>query len=343
MTLSTLVTKTRLSVVLGALALAPTRGALAQSNEAIAESLFHEGKKLYTEERYAEACHKLDQSHRADPAGGTVLLLAMCYERLGKTAAAWAKYNEAVALARRDNRSDREQKARSALSALEPQLSYVSVSLSPEAKELTSLEFVLDGGAIPPLLDSKVPVDPGEHTLTVRAKGCEPWSQSFSVTEKGATLVISVPALKPLADAPALPPPAPVEPQTPKKGQPNVTEPPQLEHKSNTSRTLAYVIGGVGIAAAGVGGYFAWRAKHLDDRANDVCRSSGCSDRKAVNDSQDAVTSGNVATWLIGAGAAAMATAGAILVFGGSDGSPRLSTSALVLPSGGALTLQGHY
>ncbi|MGC4069716.1 MAG: tetratricopeptide repeat protein [Polyangiaceae bacterium] len=341
-TSSTLVTKTRLSVVLCALALAPTRSVLAQSNEAIAESLFHEGKKLYTEERYAEACHKLDQSHRADPAGGTVLLLAMCYERLGKTASAWAKYNEAVALARRDNRSDREQKARSALSALEPQLSYVSVSLSPEAKELTNLEFVLDGAAIPPLLDSKVPVDPGDHSLVVRAKNAEPWSQSFSITEKGATLVISVPALKPLAETPSPQQAAAKEPEKP-KDQTNVTEPPQLERRSNSSRTIAFVIGGVGIAAAGVGGYFAWRAKHLDDKANDVCPASGCSDRNAVNDSQDAVTSGNVATWLIGAGAAAMATASAILVFGGSDGSPRVSTSALVLPNGGALTVSGQY
>ena len=340
-TLSIRATSLALSLTAASIgAFAPSR-AIAQSNEAIAESLFHEGKKLYAEKRYAEACQKLDQSHRADPAGGTVLLLAMCYERQGRTSSAWAKYSEALALARRDGRSDREQRSKEAMDALEPELTYLTVSLEPEAKALTNMEFVLDGAAIPFLVDAKVPVDPGEHELTVRAKGCEPWSHKVSATDKGSTVIVTVPGLKPAAPEPIAQeplPPLPAKPEPP----PLVSQPPALEPKSNATRTVAYVIGGAGVIAAGFGGYFAWHAKSLDNKANNLCPDATCNDHQAVAWSQDANGSARTATWFVGAGAAAMATAGAMLILGSNSG-PRVSTTAIALPSGGALYLSGQY
>lgn len=270
------VTSLLLLVSSTALTLLPTSVARGQTNEAIAESLFHEGKKLYAEKRYAEACQRLDQSHRADPAGGTVLLLAMCYERMGRTSSAWAKYSEALALARRDGRSDREQKSQEAMAALEPQLTHLSVTLEPEAKTLSNMEFVLDDARIPLLVDAKVPVDPGDHVLVVKALNCEPWTHKFSVTEKGSTVIVTVPGLKPVEKA-TEPVAIPAAPKTTIAPQP-VTQPPQVEPKSNTSRTVAYVLGGAGIVAAGVGGYFAWHAKQLDNDANDRCPNSQCDD-----------------------------------------------------------------
>jgi len=270
----------------------------------------------------------------------------MCYEKEGRTASAWAKYSEALALARRDGRSDREQKSRDAMNALEPQLTYLTVSLEPEAQALAEMKFVLDGTPIPLLVDAKVPVDPGEHEITVRAKDCEPWTHQVSATDKGSTVIVTVPGLKPLPKEPATPVltaapnPAHTEPV------PVINQPPELEPKSNASRTVAYVLGGAGIAALGVGGYFAWHAKSLDKKADDRCPSNNCSDQQAVNWSQDATSNAKVATWVVGAGAAALATAGAILIFGGNsapNSGPSLATTAVALPSGGALVLWGHY
>src|SRR5271156_4573673 len=80
----------------------------AQSNSAMAESLFRDGKKLLEERRFDEACPKFKESSRLGPASGVELALGLCYEGQGKTASAWGAYVTAASLARRDGRHDRE-------------------------------------------------------------------------------------------------------------------------------------------------------------------------------------------------------------------------------------------
>ena len=79
----------------------------AQTGEAVAESLFRDGKQLFQSDDFEHACPKLAQSYQIDPAGGTALLLAICYEKQGRLASAWARYNDALVLAKRDAREDR--------------------------------------------------------------------------------------------------------------------------------------------------------------------------------------------------------------------------------------------
>lgn len=56
------------------------------SSDAAAQKFFDEGRGLMAAQHYAEACQKFDASDRLSPAGGTILNLADCYEKAGKTA-----------------------------------------------------------------------------------------------------------------------------------------------------------------------------------------------------------------------------------------------------------------
>src|SRR5262245_18728599 len=58
-------------------------------DSAAAQALFDQGRKLMESERWAEACPKLEESQRLDPAGGTLLHLALCREHEGRIATAW--------------------------------------------------------------------------------------------------------------------------------------------------------------------------------------------------------------------------------------------------------------
>ena len=85
--------------------------AFAGGNEAAAEALFDEAKKLANDGKFAEACPKFAESNRLDRGAGTLIHLADCYEKNKQTASAWATFKEAAsaaqAISRRTGRSSR--------------------------------------------------------------------------------------------------------------------------------------------------------------------------------------------------------------------------------------------
>src|SRR6188508_1232334 len=70
-----------------------------ESRRAAAEALFIEGRRLVAEGKTAEGCAKFAESQALDPGVGTLLNLARCYERIGRTASAWTTYREAASRA----------------------------------------------------------------------------------------------------------------------------------------------------------------------------------------------------------------------------------------------------
>src|SRR5262245_14840909 len=88
-----------------------------------AESLFSSGRELMQAGKYQEACEKFESSRRLEPALGTTLNLANCYEKLGRTASAWAEFKSAAAEAQRLGDPTRKATALERAAALEPKLS----------------------------------------------------------------------------------------------------------------------------------------------------------------------------------------------------------------------------
>lgn len=111
--------KQRMIVLVGSLNLALATSALAaEGDDAQAARLFQEGREAFVAGNLVDACPRLAESYRLDPATGTLMALALCHEQEGKLALAWAELNEAEERARQEGRSDRIEYVRTRLSAL---------------------------------------------------------------------------------------------------------------------------------------------------------------------------------------------------------------------------------
>ncbi|WP_394831064.1 PEGA domain-containing protein [Pendulispora rubella] len=227
----------------------------AQSSAAAAESLYQEGQRLMASGNVHDACIKFGQSQKLEPATGTLLNLASCHEKEGKTASAWAEFNEAIAGTVRAGQKDREAYARSHAVALEKQLRRMVVEV-PQPPPGTEVQ--LDGESLGSVaLGAAIPVDPGEHEITVSAPKKKTWSQKVKFEPGPGNTRVPVP---PLEDPNAATQPANVFP----KGEESTPSPAQ----SNTRSTVGYVVGGAGILALGTGIFFGLRAKSYGDKAD---------------------------------------------------------------------------
>jgi hypothetical protein len=152
-------------------ALAASTPVAAQPSEqlAAAEQLFVEARELAAREDFAHACPKFEASLRLDPALGTRLNLADCYERLGKWTSAWAAFRAAADTARGAN-DDRAAFAAERAQALEQKLPRLVIRVAagqPADVAVRRDDVIVD----PALLGTAIVIDPGAHRLTATAAG----------------------------------------------------------------------------------------------------------------------------------------------------------------------------
>jgi Tfp pilus assembly protein PilF len=256
------------------------------ADRATAEDLFRAAKRLMQKKQFDEACPKLEESQRLDPQGGTLLNLAVCHARQGRTASAWAEFQEALSLADKAKRRDRKALAQRELKKLEPRLSRLTVEVPPEAR-VKGLEVRRGDSRLGDAAwGTPVAVDPGELTISASAPGHRPWSTQLKLSEAEDRTVI-VPRL---AELPPPPKPAP----TP---EPTRAPEPDPGAGRSTRRTLAYVSGGVGVVALGVGALFGLRAISRNSESDEHCDGSLCSPQglELNDEANSAATVSNIA------------------------------------------------
>jgi hypothetical protein len=304
-------------------AVRPARADTDASQKAAAEALFDDGLKLMKANRFAEACPKLEDSQRVDPDIGTLLYLAECYEKLGKTASAWATFREAASNAGAAGQTDREKNAKQRASRLEAKLSYVTLRVPREVSELKGLKVRLGTAELGPgVFGIATPADPGESKLEVSADGHDTYSVMLQI-EPGKRYDVSVPQLR---EQPA--PVAGVEPAAPATATaqtpptmattpaPVATAPPTSERPSgNSLKTVGLVLGGVGVVGIGVGSFFGLKAiSKINDAKDASCARSVCQEQADLDKTEDANTAATISNVAFIAGGASL-VGGALLFF----------------------------
>jgi len=251
------------------LSLALPAGAQSKSggNRAAAEALFNQGRDLMTATKFAEACPKFEASQQLDPGLGTMLNLAECYEKLGRTASAWAEYREAIPLARAAGSQARLDLATQRAQALQGRLSTLTIRATSDNSD-AQLEVRRDGVALQAAeLGSPIPVDPGEHVIEATAPGKHPWSSKVQVAGDAAKVSVEIPKLQ-AASEPASTPPASTPVVT---TSPESTPPPSDKPASSAQKLTGLVVGGAGVVGLGFGTFFGLQASSKWSDAKEKC------------------------------------------------------------------------
>jgi len=131
-----------------------------------ADRLFAEGKALL-DVNLVEACAKFDESYRYNPAAlGTLLNIGLCDEKLGKFASAFAHFAAARDLAVEQKLPEHQKAAEEHLKTLEGKIPHLTLELS---EQLPGMKIVIDNKVMALDALTEIPVDPGERVIEVSA------------------------------------------------------------------------------------------------------------------------------------------------------------------------------
>ncbi len=283
----------RALVVLAAVAALVTSSASvhaqpAAGNQARAEALFEEGKKLMDGHRFDEACARFAESDKTAASGGAIANLADCFEARGMAASAIKAFAEAKRRAVEAKKNDIVQFLDERIAKLAPKVSHLVLVLP--AGNAFRVHVTVDGTDVDPAAFGGYAVDPGAHA--VDATGLDaPFQRSVVVAGDGARVTVEL-----RGEAPAIAP-APVAPTpAPPPGRPAAT--------GAAQRVVGLTVGGVGAATMIVGGVFGFIAKSKnDDAIKGGCQGQTCTTQQGVQLTNDARSAGNVSTALfIGGG-----------------------------------------
>jgi len=299
------------------------------SQQAAAQQLFEDAKKLMAKGEYPAACQKFADSQKNDPAPGTQFNLANCYEKNGQSASAWATFKSAAAAYRANNRAEWETKARDRAAQLEPKLVKIAIVVPPESN-VAGLQVRRDGNVVGASeLGTSIPVDPGDHTVEATAPGKKPWKTTAKAASGGGEQRVSVGPLEAeIATIGPVKAPASIDPPITSTSEVPLT-------KSSPQKTIGYVTIGVAAAGFGVGAATGVMAMSKNKSSTDACPNDGaCSNREAVDANKSARDLGTISTVAFIVGGVGLA-AGAILVLTAPASAAPKTGGVRIVPSGG--------
>jgi hypothetical protein len=300
-------------VTLAVSARAQTR---AETSEQAADRLFNEARALASAGRYAEACPKLEQSQSLDPGIGTEFDLADCYEHTGRPAHAYRLFEEVAKIARVSGKAERATASAAREAALEGRVARLNITSSPT----DGLVVSLDGDVVAATeLGRPQPIEAGDHTLEASAPGRTSWRKVVHI-DPSAKVDVNVPPLEP------------IQTTTPSHPAPSTG--------AGGRRTLAIVVGAVGLVGVAAGGVAGGLSLSSHDSAQHDCPGATCAtSNPGFSTWHQAVVAGNVSTVAFAVGGGLLAVA-AVLWFTAPSPNP-VAVGLVVRPD--EVGLQGRW
>jgi len=304
-------------IVLVALTLLVAVAHPAAADDAGAKVLFDQGKTLFAEGKYGDACAKLEASFKLSALSSTRGLLGACYEKIGKLASAWAAYRDSAAIADRQGNAERAQVARAKAEELRPKLAELTIDGSAIAS-IPGAEVAIDGVVQPTeALNTPLPIDGGPHVITADGVGWTKWETTLDIAdgEKHQTVV---PRL--VGDSGELDARSAAIPMSPRKKR-------------------GLIIGGVGVGVLGVGAAFGIVAKiHWGSSG---CEGDVCPSLAAQDKAERAATYANVATVVSAVGLIGVGV-GLTIFFTGKK-AEAVHVAPVPKQGGAALVIEGRF
>ncbi len=310
-----------------------------------------EAAQLAAAGNMAAACAKYAQSYSLDAQLDALLPLAGCFEQSGKLASAYLAFRDAAEVAQRsgDNRAaTAEERAK----RLRPRLSYLTIEVLQD-RRLPALSVERDGFRLgSSAWGVPVPVDPGQHVISVSAYGYKPWQTTIDVQGEGAAPYVEVPLLEQSSDAPAPVSAVPVPPVAAPPAPRSLTPPPPSRAAAGRGLTPTRIAGiaaaGVGVVSLGVGAYFTAKTRSTLDERDGICPSGkDCApgtNAHLADLTSDAKGQQRAGIAFFALGGAALAIGAGLWLLPKANASKEHSTYLvpLVQPAGGGLLLGGR-
>jgi len=295
------------------------------SAQSRADKLFEDGRRYLTHKEYALACTAFEQSQEADPAIGTQLNIALCYEQWGHFATAYGVFSDVDqrAAAIEDKRA---AVARKHLAELEPKIARLQLELPVDADPYAIV--LLDGKELAAAkLAEPLVLEAGSHTLETRVPGSPPRIETIELASgardhrrlDGASKV-HVAAAQVVRVAPIA-----------------------IEHHRSTPRLYGGIVLVTGGAIAlGVASFVALDARSDYRAAALMCPDRMCDSPASFQATRDALDRANAMTWVFAAGAGAAIVGGYLLATSGhTDAEPRVSATPIVTSHAIGLAIAG--
>jgi tetratricopeptide (TPR) repeat protein len=302
---------------------------VAQADEASAKALFDQGKALFNEGRFGEACAKLEGSFKLAALSSTRGLLGACYEKVGRLASAWAAYRDAAAIADRQGNAERANASREKAAELEPKLARVTIDASA-VRTVHGLVVTVDDIEQPKAaLDAELPIDEGPHVITASAEDYKPWKTTIEIQDGERKRIV----IEPLASDPT---------------RRLLIEQRLADERRVADRRkhIAYGLLGTGAVGLGISVTLGLLARSQWHSAEDAgCNSDGiCPTDAGTRDVDGAALKADIATYV---GAAGLLLVGAGVFVYVTSPKPRteaeLKLAPSVTPSAASLVLEGRF